>query len=276
MTVAPRPLGVRAADPTSDRLLADLGIRVSSPTTFVFDPGYDPVTVAAHVDQSAHLMAGLKLSMGGWLLADAEATRRKLTASSEAGVPTISGGTPFELAAARGHERDYIDRCAALGFDCVECAAESPIGDRSPERLVAAAASADIELQAELGGKHSGPFDAREVDRLRALGDTWLAAGAVRLVIEARESGADVGLFADNGELNESFARAFERDFGHAALIYEAPTKRSQFQLLELFGRNVQLGNVRIDELHRVESFRHGMHSDSPHYRSFVDPPGAS
>ena len=47
------------------------------------------------------------------------------------------------------------------------------------------------------------------------------------------------------------------------SLTYEAPTKPSQFALLDHFGPEVRLCNVRLEELLRVEIYRRGLHSDA-------------
>ena len=46
-------------------------------------------------------------------------------------------------------------------------------------------------------------------------------------------------------------------------MIFEAPNKPSQFAMLEHFGREVHLCNVRLEELLRVEIYRRGLHSDA-------------
>jgi phosphosulfolactate synthase len=46
-------------------------------------------------------------------------------------------------------------------------------------------------------------------------------------------------------------------------VVFEAPTKVSQFALLAHFGPDVRLGNVPLDELLRVEIYRRGLHSDA-------------
>jgi phosphosulfolactate synthase len=46
-------------------------------------------------------------------------------------------------------------------------------------------------------------------------------------------------------------------------VIFEAPNKPSQFALLNHFGRDVHLCNVRLEELLRVEIYRRGLHSDA-------------
>jgi phosphosulfolactate synthase len=90
-----------------------------------------------------------------------------------------------------------------------------------------------------------------------------LDAGAVELVVEARESAEGVGLFDDTGRLDETFADRFVEAFGINRVTFEAPNKRSQFALLDHFGREVRLSNVRLEELLRVEIYRRGLHSDA-------------
>jgi phosphosulfolactate synthase len=82
-------------------------------------------------------------------------------------------------------------------------------------------------------------------------------------VVEGRESAKGVGLFDDDGNFNAGFADRFAREFGHKVVIFEAPNKPSQFALLDHFGPEVHLCNVRIEEVLRVEIYRRGLHSDA-------------
>ncbi len=94
-------------------------------------------------------------------------------------------------------------------------------------------------------------------------GQEWLDAGAVQLVVEARESARGVGLFDQDGHLNTAYADRFVYAFGFDTVVFEAPNKPSQFALLNHFGRNVHLCNVRLEEVLRVEIYRRGLHSDA-------------
>src|SRR5437667_11130985 len=88
------------------------------PLTSPFDPGYDPVTLESHLDQSAHLMASLKISMACWMIADEAATRRKIAAARSHHVPAVTGGGPFEVAVAQGRLGEYLDFRGDLGITC--------------------------------------------------------------------------------------------------------------------------------------------------------------
>ena len=81
--------------------------------------------------------------------------------------------------------------------------------------------------------------------------------------MEARESACGVGLFDETGRLNAHFADRFASTFGLSRVTFEAPNKPSQFALINHFGRDVRLSNVRLEELLRVEIYRRGLHSDA-------------
>jgi phosphosulfolactate synthase len=247
---------------TSD-FLRRIGVRELPPSTSPFDPGYDLCTLESHLEQSAHLMSLLKISMACWLIADEAVTRRKVAAARRCGVPTVTGGGPFEIAAAQDELPAYLDLCADIGVTRIECGEGFTDLQRSPREIVAMAAARGLDVQFELGKKHSGAFTGREVERLIAQGQDWLAAGARQLVIEARESACGVGLFDSSGTFNADLADRLLRAFDHATLLFEAPDKRSQFALLDHFGPSVHLCNVRLEEVLRVEIYRRGLHSDA-------------
>jgi phosphosulfolactate synthase len=155
----------------------------------------------------------------------------------------------------------------------VECARGFTEPDLSPEEIVGLAAERGLGLDVELGGKHSGAFTPETVESLVEEGQRWLDAGTHFLVIEARESARDVGLFDSAGDFDAAAAERFIEAFGFDALLFEAPHKPSQFALLDHFGPSIQLSNVRLEELLRVEIYRRGLHADSFAHPllSFVD-----
>ncbi len=257
-----------------DSYLRDLGVAELRPATYPFDPGVAPVVLESHLEQSAHLMLGLKVSMACWMVADEAATRRKVASARAAGVPANTGGGPYEVALAQGRLLAYLDLCADIGFSGIECGAGFTDPSITPGKVIAWATERELAVEYELGKKHDGAFGREAFDELVAEGQAWLDAGAQRLVIEARESAAGVGLFDVDGQLNVDLAECFVETFGLELLIFEAPTKTSQFALLAHFGPEIRLSNVRLDEVLRVEIYRRGLHSDA-----FANPklrPGAA
>jgi phosphosulfolactate synthase len=247
---------------TSEYLRA-IGVADLPALTSPFDPGYDPVTLESHLDQSSHLMSILKISMACWMVAKEASTRRKLLAAKKYNVPTVTGGGPFEIAVAQGRLPEYLDLCADIGVTRIECGEGFTDLTEEPKSIVRMAQERKLEVQFELGKKHGGAFTEDAVNQLIAQGRKWLDAGAIQLVLEARESARGVGLFDEQGNFNKAFADRFADAFGLKILMYEAPNKPSQFALLDHFGHEVHLCNVRLEELLRVEIYRRGIHSDA-------------
>ena len=256
---------------TSDYLRA-IGVPELPALTSPFDPGYDPVTLESHLEQSSHLMASLKISMACWLIADEGSTRRKFSAARQHGVMSTTGGGPFEVAVQQGRLPEFLDLCADVGAVRVECGegfTDLPLEPGEVARLVE---ERGLQFQFELGKKHGGAFTEGVVAELIDQGKEWLQAGARELVVEARESAQGVGTFDEHGNLNGAVADRFAEAFGLDIVLFEAPNKSSQFQFMNHFGPLVRLCNVRLEELLRVEIYRRGLHSDAFQHENLRPP----
>jgi phosphosulfolactate synthase len=231
--------------------------------TSPLDPGYDPATLESHLEQSGHLISLLKISMACWQVADEKATRKKVDAARRLRVPVGTGGGPFEVAAYFGKVPEYFDLCADIGASRIEAGQGFIQNELNPREIVDLAAERGLEVQFEIGNKHGGAFTPEVVRELVDKGKRWLDAGAKQIVVEARESAQNVGLFNGGGEFDGRLADAFASAYGMEVAVFEAPTKSSQFALLNHFGPEVHLSNVRLEELLRVEIYRRGLHSDA-------------
>ena len=162
-----------------------IGVPTIAPSTSAFDPGYDPITLNGHLQQSFHLISILKISMACWLVANERATRDKIVSAKACCVPTVTGGGPFEIAVAQGQLPAYLDLCADIGVTQIEAGegfTDMPLGARS---VVALAGERGLEVQFEVGKKHEGAFGSNLVDELIDQGKRWLDAGAKEVVVEA-------------------------------------------------------------------------------------------
>ena len=252
-----------SGDSVSRDFLSLIGVESLPPRTSPFDPGYDPAMVESHLEQSAHLMSVLKISMACWQIANEAATRRKILAARKHNVPTSAGGGPFEVAAYFRKVPEYLDMCANLGFTRIEAGAGFTELAYKPADVVGMARERGLDVQFEVGKKHGGTFSADTVGELIDQGKEWLDAGAKQIIVEARESAADVGLFGAQGQFDATAAERFVAALGSEQTVFEAPNKASQFAILNHFGASVYITNVRLEELLRVEIYRRGLHSDA-------------
>lgn len=248
---------------TTAEYLRMIGVPELPPRTSPFDPGYDPATVESHIEQSWHLMSVLKISMACWQIAQESATRRKVNAARKYNVPVCTGGGPFEVAGTFNVLPQFIDLAAGIGATRIEAGEGFTDQTMDPRQIVRMAAERGLEVQYEAGKKHDGTFTAAIVEELVDEGKRWLDAGAKLIVIEGRESALNVGLFDDRGRVNAAFAERFVEGYGMDYVCFEAPNKPSQFALMNHFGPTVQISNVRLEELLRVEIYRRGLHSDA-------------
>src|SRR5437763_8605882 len=244
------------------RYLERIGVRETPRATCPCDPGYDLATLEGHMEQSGHLMGSVKISMACRMVAAESVSRRKIRAVTRLGIPGVAGGGPFEVAVAQHALPAYLDLCADMGITRIECGEGFTGLKLRPEEVVGLARERGLEVEFELGEKHAGRFTDEATDELIANGKRWLQAGAVRFVVEARESAEDVGLFVAPGGLDARQADRLAEAFSLEQLLFEAPNKASQFALIDHFGPSVQLGNVRLEEVLRVEIYRRGLHSD--------------
>src|ERR1700692_2060070 len=123
------------------------------------------------------------------------ATRRKVAAAKKHHVPTVTGGGPFEVAVAQGQLPAYLDLCADIGVTRIECGEGFTDMNLKARDVVKMAKKKRLDVPFELGKKHAGAFSAVAVTELIEQGQRWLDAGALQLVVEARESATEVGLF---------------------------------------------------------------------------------
>ena len=243
--------------------LARIGVPEIEPATCPFDPGYDPLTFEGHLAQSSHLMETMKISMACWQVCNEDVTRWKVAACKHYGVPTVTGGGPFEVAVQQGQLPLYLDLVADIGVTGIEAGEGFTDMPLPPKQVMAMASERGLALQFELGKKHEGTFTSDVVGSLIEQGKRWLEAGARQVVIEARESAQGIGCFDESGRLNAATADRFADAFGLRACMFEAPTKSSQFALLNHFGPEAHLCNIRLEEVLRVEIYRRGLHSDA-------------
>lgn len=248
---------------SSSEYLNLIGVRSMPPLTSPFDPGYDPMTLESHLEQSAHLIAILKISMACWQVASEVSTRKKVDAANRLKVPTCTGGGPFEVAVHFGKLPEYLDLCADIGFSRIEAGEGFTDLNLKPAEVIKMASERGLEVQFEVGKKHGGTFTSDVVGELIDQGKGWLDAGAKHIVVEARENARDIGVFGSMGEFDAKAADRFADAYGLDVTIFEAPNKASQFAMLNHFGPVVHLSNVRIEELLRVEIYRRGLHSDA-------------
>ena len=181
--------------------------------------------------------------------------RQKNAVYASAGIDTLPGGIPYEVAAVQGKVPLFMQRIAELGFRGVEVSGDS-IDLRAQDRSAAIACGIDAGLKVftELGKKFPDkPLDAAEAI---AMAQHDLEAGAYLVVVEK----SDVELvIADRSDTLHRMMEAIGRD----KLIIECGPGANRFEiarwLIAEFGPDVNLENVDIEDAYLVEAMRYGL-----------------
>jgi len=118
----------------------------------------------------------------------------------------------------------------------------------------------DKKVLSEVGTKIKGVHLSNE-DWVMHM-KTELAAGAWKVIAEARESGT-IGIYDANGSANRQLIDDIIREVSVDDVIWEAPLKAQQVMFIQLVGANVNLGNIAPNEVVAMEALRCGMRGDT-------------
>lgn len=172
----------------------------------------------------------------------------KLDVYRRAGVAPLLGGTLFEYAFLHGklEELFAVVRETKLHIEVSDGSIDIPTADKLTwiERFAGV-----TDVWSEIGGKIALHVkDWGEVLRQE------FGAGAKMVVVEGRQVGP-VGKPIREDFVDELIGLAG----GHERLIWEALERPQQLFFLKKIGRNVNLANVKTDDVLTLESFRRGL-----------------
>ncbi|MDA8344022.1 MAG: phosphosulfolactate synthase [Thermaerobacter sp.] len=248
------PLGERTVKPRRDGV------------TMVIDKGMGVQATEGLLAIAASYIDYWKLPFGTSAVYPPEILRRKIHTIRAAGVSAYPGGTFLEIAHLQGHLEAFVERVVDLGFDAIEVS-DGTIDLTPSERreAIRIARANGLTVLTEVGRKDpTERLSALQIHRTM-LED--IAAGAERIIVEGRESGKGVGIYDEQGEIAEEELLKMVRAAGDThRLIWEAPLKSQQQELIRRFGSNVSLGNVPPEEILALEALRRGLRADTLRY----------
>lgn len=123
--------------------------------------------------------------------------------------------------------------------------------------------SESFHVISEVGKKDIDEADHMPVSRWieEILSD--LNAGAIKVILEARESGMS-GICDSHGNLRADLLEGISHSsFRMSDAIWEAPNKQLQTSLISTFGPNVNLANIHFEDVIGLETLRLGLRSDT-------------
>ena len=226
--------------------------------TMVMDKGLSIRETEDFLSSSSSLVDIVKLGFGTGLFTQGLIEKIKIYQS--AGIPIYFGGTLFEAYLVRNQLDDYERLLEKTKVDHVEISDGSLEIDHQEKCEIISKFAKNYRVLSEVGSK-----DAEKIippyEWIEQM-ETELAAGAWKVIGEARESGT-VGIFRNSGEVRSGLVAEIIRKIPLDKVIWEAPQKAQQVWFIQLYGTNVNLGNISPNELIPLETLRAGLRGDS-------------
>ena len=89
-----------------------------------------------------------------------------------------------------------------------------------------------------------------------------LESGCEYVITEGRDSGT-AGIYEKNGDIKSDLINELLKDIDSKKIIFEAPTAKQQMYFINQIGANVNLGNVKIQDIILLEAQRCGLRSET-------------
>ncbi len=184
----------------------------------------------------------------------------KLELYTEHGIPVVLGGTLTEVAIRQGRVEGLIAWLRELGLRHVEISDGTITLAAEVKRELIERLSREFVVLAEVGSKDADFIMAPYIWVEQIERD--LAAGAWKVIAEARESGT-AGIYRANGEVRTGLIDEIAHAVDPDRLIFDAPLQRQQVWLLKRFGTECNLGNIAPADVLSLETLRLGLRSDT-------------
>jgi phosphosulfolactate synthase len=224
----------------------------------VIDRGLSVAEVDGLLEVAGDCVDVVKL---GWGTALVSANlKAKLERYGAHGIPVVLGGTLTELAIRQGKVDGLVAWLHELGLRHVEISDGTIEIEPEVKRELIERLSREFTVFAEVGSKDADFIMAPYVWVEQIERD--LAAGAWKVIAEARESGT-AGIYRANGEVRTGLIDEIVHSIDKERLIFDAPLQKQQVWLLKQFGTECNLGNIAPADVLSLETLRLGLRSDT-------------
>lgn len=226
--------------------------------TMVMDKGISLRQAEDFTSTSSDFVDFIKLGFGTSIVS--KNLKEKIKIYKNAGLKVYLGGTLFEAFIIRNQFDDYLKYISHLGLDCIEISDGSIELAHEKKCEYINKLSKNFTVLSEVGSKEEGVIihPARWIKMIQ----NELNAGSFKVIAEARESG-NVGIFHKNGNAHTLLINRIANKIKIENIIWETPQKNQQVYFIKLFGANVNLGNIAVEDVISLETLRLGLRGDT-------------
>ena len=227
--------------------------------SILIDPGLPTHHFEDVIESAAGMIDLVKFGWGTSVITDH--LERKIDCLQRHNVDYFFGGTLFEKFYQQRKIGAYYTYCARYGCRYVEISNGTiDLSNEEKARVIADFAS-EFRVVSEVGYKDSEQSQMLSPAMWIAYIRQDLAAGATKVLLEARESGTS-GICRPDGTLRYGLIEEIiESGIDSNALIFEAPNKTLQTTFIRRLGSEVNLANIPFADTIALETLRLGLRS---------------
>ena len=185
------------------------------------------------VEQAADYIDLVKLGWGTTRLISEEAVRKKIALYKDNQIKVSNGGTILEIAYQQGKATQFFLSAREIGIDSIEVSnGVVRIPREHKQKLINEACELGFEVFSEIGKKD--PLEDAAISLQERIEEAKhdMAAGASKVIIEAREGGKGIGIYDERGSVKEEMVSSLVSEIGVDNIIFEAPDKNQQVYLI--------------------------------------------
>ena len=231
--------------------------------TMMLDKGMGLRVLEDLMEVSGEYIDFAKFGWGTSALHDRELIQNKAEMYLSYDVNPYPGGTLFELAYMKNKFSEFLDEADKLGLTAIEISDGSTIISPEERRnIISETKDRGFIVISEVGKKNPQDDCKLDTDDRVKLINSDINAGSDRILIEAREGGKGIGIYDECGNIKENELEILAKT-NMEKIIWEAPLKNQQTDLILKFGPNVNLGNIAPEEVTSLETLRRGLRGDT-------------
>ncbi len=231
--------------------------------TMVIDKGLGLAELNDLLETAGDYIDFIKLGFGTSALYTGDLLHRKIDLVRNMGIDIYPGGTFLEVAILQNKLDIFLQKAKSLGYSCIEVS-DGTINMSQQVRKSAIHKALDMgfKVLSEVGKK----------DERDELSDTAILEqinldieyGAYKVIVEGRESGKGVVIYDKKGKIKHNELEEILKFIpDQEKILWEAPQKNQQQELIMRLGSNVNLGNIQPGDILSLEALRVGLRGDT-------------
>jgi phosphosulfolactate synthase len=218
-----------------------------------------PIGRLKHIlDDYSHIIDIAKIGIGSAYITPN--LQEKVNLYKQYQIKPYFGGTLFEKCYYQNKIPEYLEYLSNLGIKYLEIS-NGTIDIPLQERLnLVAKARKNFHVIAEVGSKDT--TQEMSISKWKEEIQLFLEAGCEYVITEGRDSGTS-GIYEKSGQIKSDLICELINEIDSKKIIFEAPNAKYQMFFINQVGPNVNLGNIKLDDVLALEAQRNGLRSET-------------